>query len=209
MTYNDDDAKGKTTTWAAYSDPNIVSLTNVDFYAKFSITNKVPAGGLIKIKQSPLSFTLGTTATTNKNVCWMNYKHSSCTVSGSTMTFVVEEEVSSTTAVEIYLDGGVTNRSETAASANGFRVETSWESVVIDDDTTDITGSNFTSKAALTKTVTKGTSPIVADPTTAGEWASYKFTFTLGQTFAATDKILIWFPMTYDPFIGRASVKYA
>jgi hypothetical protein len=49
---------------------------------------------------------------------------------------------------------------------------------------------------------------IGADPVTAGEWASYKFSFVLSQLFAETDKIVIWFPMTYDPFIGRASLAY-
>lgn len=39
----------------------------------------------------------------------------------------------------------------------------------------------------------------------AGEYADYTFTFKSSTGYNATDKIVIYFPVEFDPFVGHAS----
>jgi hypothetical protein len=107
--------------------------------------------------------------------------------------------------IEIFIDDAVDTPGNTNATTAGFKVTTNWYSATVDDDSTATVDSTrkFTADAALVGTVTAtSTSSLTFEPQTAGEFATYTFSFKSSVTFLATDMVVIVFPDEFCPFLG-------
>ncbi len=80
------------------------------------------------------------------------------------------EDYTGGATVELYLDNGVNDPFDSVQTSAGFKMQSSWHGIIVDNDTLDNNTHEFTASTALSKTITAATgSNLSFDPKTAGE----------------------------------------
>lgn len=125
-------------------------------------------------------------------------------MNGAFLELDIEEDITNQ-EVKIFVNRGWDLPNDTVASTTNFKVNAVWNGITLIDDLTTTTTKTYTASAALTGTITKDTNGFTMSNNNAGEYASYEFKFKSSIVTAATDKIEIYFPNTFDPFVGHAS----
>ncbi len=135
--------------------------------------------------------------------------HKGCNLAGSSLSIILGEDYTGGASVELYLDNGVNNPSDSVQTTAGFKMQSSWDGIIVDNDTLDNNTHKFTASTALSKTITAATgSSLSFDPKTAGEWSTFTFTFKSSQAHTATDKFVIVFPDEFDAYIGMSMNQF-
>lgn len=128
-------------------------------------------------------------------------------MSGSNLVLELATEVSSGATISLYINKGFTTASNTNASTDEFEIDAVWASTkIIEDTTTNAADKKFTATAAITGSITVPT--LTMSTSNAGEASDYTLSFTSSTGYDLGDKIEIYFPDAFDPFVGHASVWF-
>jgi len=121
---------------------------------------------------------------------------------GAFLELDIEEDITNQD-VQIFVNRGFNLPQDLVASTTNFKVNAVWNGTTLIDDLSTTTTKTFTASAALTGAITEAA--LTMSNNNAGEVASYEFKFKNSLLLNATDKIEIYFPNTFDPFVGSAS----
>jgi hypothetical protein len=91
--------------------------------------------GLINIVSSPLSLQL--TAGENADRFWFSLKHKGCNLAGFSLTITLGEDYKAGASVDLYIDSCVNNPANTTATTAGFKMQSTWDGIVVDSDATE------------------------------------------------------------------------
>ena len=182
--------------------PNTASTDGVSVFLKFSLQNPIPSGGSIVLKSPTSSWALNGDI---KNKCWFSLKYSSCSASGNSLSVVLSEDYSSgnlTLLIDDCLDTPININDELS-----FTISTSFKGVVIDKDS-DVTSSQVLNLINPPSAVLSQIG-FEINPINAFELAIYTFKFSISVQITKGDEIWIKFPDIFDPFIGKAEVRFS
>lgn len=187
--------------------PSNAGYTGADLYLRFSLGKTTPAGSLLKITSPTTSWAISTDL---NNKVYFSKIYSAVSVSGATLQLTLSESISAGAEVELYVEGALTF-ADTATATGNFLIETTYFSVVLNQDTANATGTNpslaLTTKAA--GTISGGTTPVATDTSTKlARKSLWTFSFSSNQPFIAGDQFWIQFPKDFDPDLGYAHIKY-
>jgi hypothetical protein len=188
--------------------PSNAGYTGADLYLRFSLGKTTPSGSALKVTAPTSSWVLSTNL---NNQVYLNKLYSSVAISGAAMTITLAESVSAGTDLELYVENALTF-ADTATTTSNFLIQTTYEGVTINDDTTASPGTNsnlsLTTKAA--GTISGGTTPVATDTSTRlARKSDWTFSFSSNQAFVAGDQFWIQFPKDFDPNLGGAYVRYS
>ena len=190
---------------AAVLYPNAQGILG-DLHFTFSVDRDLPLGSSIEITGNAVTVAGSIT----KDTTFSNIKFSSVSVSGSAITIITSEAISSDSSIEFYFDKAVT--AGTAATTGSFQITTSYNPGGV---ITEITNDSAVTPTANKYEITYGALPtaipagtIAATVKTPGEMSSYTFTYTTPVAIAATDTLWVLFDHGYDPNIGD-SMEYS
>lgn len=130
--------------------------------------------------------------------------YTACEIVGNELEIDFGVDIVSLSTIEIYVNKGWTvSGVASSASTDKFMIDADWSSVDIVVDSSVDAVKTFTPSAAMTGVISSPA--LTMSNNNAGEYADYGFTFKSNAAFAASDKIEIYFPNSFDPFVGNAS----
>jgi hypothetical protein len=135
---------------------------------KFSLGKTTPSGSELKVTSPTTSWV--TSGTNTKDHVYFSKKFSAVSINGAALTLTLAESISAGADIELYVESALTF-SDSASTTGNFLIETTYSSVVLNQDTTSLPGTNsnlsLTTKAA--GTVSGGSTPVKVDSSTALE----------------------------------------
>ena len=133
-------------------------------------------------QDSFLSLSLQLAAGENADRCWFSLPHKGCNLAGSSLSIILGEDYTGGASVELYLDNGVNNPSDSVQTTAGFKMQSSW-TVSSSITTHSIITPTSSQLAQLFQKLSRPPSPaaLVSTPKTAGEWSTFTFTFKSSQ----------------------------
>lgn len=184
--------------------PDLASTDAVSLFIQFSLENPLPTSSSITVKSPTSSWAQSGDI---KDKCWFSIKYSACTVSGSSLIIVTDEEyVDSELSLLIddIIDTPISIDEELSIS-----ISTTFSGVSIDQDTDTVSNQTLILVNPPTEIFTSTDSGVKIEPSNIGEQATYNFSFSISTKIVKNDEIWIKFPDDYDPYLGQSDAKFS
>lgn len=198
------DTAGVSKDWSYTLIPNNASAGTADADFSFKVDRELPMGSTVQIK-FPTNLGVALAQGDINNSCWSMLKYQTCKInSSSELELVMAVDVAADTLIDLYVNKGYTLPTNVNISTDVFKVSASYAAqTLVTDAATLVSTKQFTAAAAIAGTLSGQV--FAMSNKNAGEYADYTFTFKSTTGYTATDKIVIYFPVEFDPFVGHAS----
>lgn len=193
---------GSSLDWVTSFIPNNASAGTADAHLKFKVDMPLPKGTTVTI-DFPANLANVHSSGHINNSCWSTVRYQSCQINSGNLQIVTDENVSSSSEIELYVNKGFTLPTVVTASTDVFKVIATYGGLtIVSDAATIVASKQFTATTAIAGTITVPS--VTMSNNNAGEFADYTFKFKASTGYTVGDKIVIYFPNAFDPFVGMA-----